>query len=156
MRRTHLLLASTALLVVSMSLLVVNWGCSCDGGGAPPRSECSSPDTSVDIDSITLDARFESGGQGLAMVVFDVTYRGTTPPSCAAISYVLRSTRAGGVETGTVNLQTHGSSGMATTRLPHWVIWDAYADEVDVQITTYGQTALQHICQFPCGEDAGT
>lgn len=139
--------ARLALSALALSLLSL--GCFCGDGASPARAECESADTGAMVDSIELNAFHSSGAQGLQMIMFDVTFRGPSPPSCAAISYTLDGGSAGA---GMVLIETMEVAGGAQTREPHWELWE-FGDAVDVRVQAYGQTASAHVCQYSdCGD----
>ncbi len=132
-------------------------GCFCGGGvpPAPPRASCDAVDTGAMVDSISLDGRHSVGGQGLDMIMFDVTFQGPAPPSCASITFSLTSPVTGAGRGGaTVLIETVDSGGAARTREPHWEFWD-FGDAIDLTVEAHGQSASAQVCRFSDCGDAG-
>lgn len=140
------------LVLAALGLLLLCLGCFCDGPSVPERAECDGTDPAAMVDSIELDAFYMSGAQGGQMVMFDVTFRGPAPPSCASITYAFDMGAGGG---GTVLIETVAVEGGVRTREPHWELW-TYGDAVDVSIEAYGQTATAHVCEHSDCGDGGT
>ena len=120
-------------------------GCfdTCGGGGGPPETRtCADEDASYAVDSISVSAAQEFGGQGTTMFVFDVELEGADPPECARIDYEYSDAR-GTIRSSTILVSTdEGPEGRRIAQ----DIWDPWpgseSDVIRVDVTAAGQSAF--------------
>jgi len=145
-RRSRLLLA---LIGLAPALGCVGF---CGPDTSPPTvATCDTADLDFDVDAIEIDAFQSFGGQGLAMIMLDVTYLGASPPECAEVEYTVRDLDAPGfpVVLGiTEQVETEElRPGVWKTSTPLWNPWPDSARLLSVEVNSHGQSGVALVCQ---------
>ncbi|MCB9591285.1 MAG: hypothetical protein H6719_01025 [Sandaracinaceae bacterium] len=129
-----------------------------DESFTPPEiAECDAADTEYTFDALEVSAEHVLGGQGSEMVVFDVTFLGADPPTCADIGYTLVDMRDGStLLSGLERVETTEAPGGRVTASALWQFWPGASSDVRVEVSAHGRMGSDEICGFgPCEDPDG-
>lgn len=128
----------------------------CDSPSEPEVRRCDTASTGVSVDTVEVSAWQVTGLQGLDMVMFDVTYLGANPPSCAEVAWSARSPEGAPLVAGErIRVETEPVEGGRRTSTPLWDLWPSDAPALEVEVITHGHTARDVACDWRYALDAG-
>ncbi len=127
--------------------------------GPPEIADCDPVDASSSFDALEVAVRREFGPQGGEMLMFDATFLGADPPTCALLEWSAFDLDTGEVvASGPDQVETTEVDGGRRTRSSIWRFWPSPARSLRVEVTAHGQMASATYCadDGSCGAaDAG-